>query len=75
MCGIAGYVALDGSVPPREPIEGMLASLRHRGPDGFGIYRGDSCVLGHARLSIIDLEGGWQPIFNENRDVAITFNG
>ena len=75
MCGIAGYVALDGSVPPREPIEPMLASLRHRGPDGFGIYYGDSCVLGHARLSIIDLEGGWQPIFNENRDVAITFNG
>jgi asparagine synthase (glutamine-hydrolysing) len=75
MCGIAGYVALDGSVPPREPIEPMLASLRHRGPDGFGIYCGDSCVLGHARLSIIDLEGGWQPIFNENRDVAITFNG
>ena len=75
VCGIAGYVALDGSVPPREPIEPMLASLRHRGPDGFGIYRGDSCVLGHARLSIIDLEGGWQPIFNENRDVAVTFNG
>jgi asparagine synthase (glutamine-hydrolysing) len=75
MCGIAGYVALDGSAPPREPIEPMLATLRHRGPDGFGIYRGDSCVLGHARLSIIDLEGGWQPIFNEDRDVAITFNG
>ena len=75
MCGIAGYVALDGSAPPREPIEPMLASLRHRGPDGFGIYCGDSCVLGHARLSIIDLEGGWQPIFNENREIAITFNG
>ena len=75
MCGIAGYVAFDGSVPPREPIEPMLATLRHRGPDGFGIYYGDSCVLGHARLSIIDLEGGWQPIFNENRDIAVTFNG
>jgi len=75
MCGIAGYVALDGSMPPRETIEYMLATLRHRGPDGFGIYYGDSCVLGHARLSIIDLEGGWQPIFNENRDVAVTFNG
>ena len=75
MCGIAGYVALDGSIPPREPIDFMLASLRHRGPDGFGIYSGDSCVLGHARLSIIDLEGGWQPIFNEKRDVVITFNG
>jgi len=75
MCGIAGYVAFDGSMPPRETIERMLAALRHRGPDGFGIYYGERCVLGHARLSIIDLEGGWQPIFNEKRDVAVTFNG
>jgi len=75
MCGIAGYVALDGPMPPRETIDRMLATLRHRGPDGFGIYYGDDCVLGHARLSIIDLEGGWQPIFNENRDIAVTFNG
>jgi len=75
MCGIAGYIALDGSMPPRETIDRMLAALRHRGPDGFGIYYGDSCVLGHARLSIIDLEGGWQPIFNEKRDIAVTFNG
>ncbi|RJP24111.1 MAG: asparagine synthase (glutamine-hydrolyzing) [Deltaproteobacteria bacterium] len=75
MCGIAGYVAFDGPMPPPETIERMLATLRHRGPDGFGIHYGERCVLGHARLSIIDLEGGWQPIFNENRDVAVTFNG
>lgn len=75
MCGIAGYLSLDGKVPEREPIERMLTSIRHRGPDGFGVFYGDRCVLGHARLSIIDLEGGWQPIFNEDRRLAITFNG
>ncbi len=75
MCGIAGYIALDGGVVPRDAIEPMLVSLRHRGPDGFGVYIGESCVLGHARLSIIDLEGGWQPIFNENGNLAVTFNG
>jgi len=75
MCGIAGYMSFDGSPVPKEPIEPMLISIRHRGPDGFGAYIGDSCVLGHARLSIIDLEGGWQPLFNEDRRLAVTFNG
>lgn len=75
MCGIAGYCSTDGHAVPRERIEPMLNSLRHRGPDGFGIYFGMQCVLGHARLSIIDLEGGWQPITNEDENVVITFNG
>lgn len=75
MCGIAGYLSVDGASVPRDPIEPMVTSLRHRGPDGFGIYFDDLCVLGHARLSVIDIEGGWQPIFNEDRRLAITFNG
>ena len=53
----------------------MLVSLRHRGPDGFGILKKKQCVLGHARLAIIDLEGGWQPITNEDGRIAVTFNG
>ncbi len=75
MCGIAGYLNLDGSPAPRERIEPMLLCLRHRGPDGFGVYVGPECVIGHARLSIIDIAGGWQPIFNEAGNLAITFNG
>lgn len=75
MCGIAGYFTTVDCRLPREPVEPMLASLRHRGPDGFGIMYHDQCVLGHARLSIIDLEGGWQPIFNEDGRLAVTFNG
>jgi asparagine synthase (glutamine-hydrolysing) len=49
--------------------------LRHRGPDGYGLYRDDHVGLGHARLSIIDLERGHQPIHNEDRSVWLTFNG
>lgn len=75
MCGIAGYFASDGKEVSRGSIEPMLASLRHRGPDGFGIMEKKRCILGHARLSIIDLDGGWQPISNEDGRIAVTFNG
>lgn len=75
MCGIAGYITTDGEAVSGDAIEPMLAALRHRGPDGFGILRRRRCVLGHARLSIIDLEGGWQPICNEDGRIAVTFNG
>lgn len=53
----------------------MLKALQHRGPDGFGVYSDTRCVLGHARLSIIDIDGGWQPIFNEDSTLAVVFNG
>ena len=53
----------------------MISQLRHRGPDGFGFYSDDSIGLAHARLSIIDLEGGWQPIHNEDKTVWVVFNG
>jgi asparagine synthase (glutamine-hydrolysing) len=75
MCGIAGYYSTNREPVPASPIEPMLTSIRHRGPDGFGIYASDQCVLGHARLSIIDLEGGSQPMFNEDSRFAVTFNG
>jgi len=76
MCGIAGFFSLDGRGSlPLESIERMVASLRHRGPDAWGIYIDDRTGLGHARLSIIDLEGGDQPIHNEDESLWIVYNG
>jgi asparagine synthase (glutamine-hydrolysing) len=53
----------------------MIERLHHRGPDGFGFYEDGQVGLAHARLSIIDLEGGGQPIHNEDRSVWVVFNG
>ncbi len=77
MCGIAGIVNLSREQPPpdRELLEGMVRALEHRGPDGYGVYRDSQVALGHARLSIIDLAGGWQPMANERGTTWITFNG
>jgi len=75
LCGIAGYFSADGRPVERGPVEPMLKALQHRGPDGFCVYADPRCVLGHARLSIIDLEGGWQPLFNEDRTRAVICNG
>jgi asparagine synthase (glutamine-hydrolysing) len=76
MCGIAGKINF--SPDPEismESLQGMIALLKHRGPDGFGFYRDRNVGLAHARLSIIDLEGGAQPIHNEDRSCWIVFNG
>ncbi len=75
MCGIAGIV--DHSPPESKEhlLRRMLGLIRHRGPDAFGIYRDEDVGLGSARLSILDLEGGDQPIHNENRSVWIVYNG
>src|SRR3954447_9552466 len=80
MCGIAGYVQRTTSSDARSFIEPMLDALAHRGPDGHGVWRGQTTdgwaiVLGHRRLSIIDLEGGRQPMGNEDGSVQITYNG
>jgi asparagine synthase (glutamine-hydrolysing) len=76
MCGIAGIVNLKKEREiSRTTLEGMISVLRHRGPDGVGFYRDRRVGLAHARLSIIDLEGGRQPMHNEDRSVWITFNG
>jgi asparagine synthase (glutamine-hydrolysing) len=76
MCGIAGYFQIDGyAQPDRELIGRMIGSIRHRGPDEFGVYLDQKCVLGHARLSIIDLSTGQQPLCNEDGTVWIVFNG
>jgi asparagine synthase (glutamine-hydrolysing) len=76
MCGIAGQLNLSrDSEISMELLEDMIAALRHRGPDGFGFYRDDKIGLAHARLSIIDLEGGRQPMHNEDKGCWIIFNG
>jgi len=75
MCGIAGYFNIHGERPDRSILERMIVSLKHRGPDGCGFYNGNGVGLGHARLSIIDLSSGWQPLTNEDSSLWITFNG
>ena len=77
MCGIAGMVALgDNAAPPGlDQLTVMAGALRHRGPDEFGIYRDRRAGLSHARLSIIDLAGGQQPLSNEDGTLWIVFNG
>lgn len=74
MCGICGVKSL-GPPPDQAVVEDMIDALRHRGPDGAGFYRDDEVALGHTRLAIIDVDGGAQPMPNENGDVWVTFNG
>lgn len=76
MCGICGYLHLNrGTLSPPEVLERMCLALRHRGPDDQGIFVDSYVALGQRRLSIIDLAGGHQPLFNEDGDIAIVFNG
>lgn len=73
MCGIAGFSLK--AAPPQGLLEAMTRTLAHRGPDGEGFFCEGGFGLGHRRLSIIDVEGGAQPLFNEDRSVAVIFNG
>jgi asparagine synthase (glutamine-hydrolysing) len=76
MCGICGIVRPGGLTPDdNASVRAMTAMLRHRGPDGVGIWHDAQAAFGHARLAIIDLAGGYQPMFNETGDVAVVFNG
>ncbi len=76
MCGIAGYLELkEPKKPDHQLINKMISSIRHRGPDEFGAYFDNYCSMGHARLSIIDLASGSQPLSNENNNLWIVYNG
>jgi asparagine synthase (glutamine-hydrolysing) len=75
MCGITGILRTDGAPADRGLVERMTACIKHRGPDGAGLHMDREVGLGHRRLSIIDLEGGSQPIFNEDSTIAVVFNG
>lgn len=79
MCGIAGVVALGRSTvdkrPTMEQVRKMCDSMVHRGPDDAGYFVQDAVALGMRRLSIIDADGGQQPISNETGTVVTVFNG
>jgi len=75
MCGICGVFDLKGAPVDRPLVERMTSAIRHRGPDGEGFHVQGPIGLGHRRLSIIDLEGGAQPITNEDDSLHIIFNG
>ena len=76
MCGIAGVIHRDLDRPvPRALLQRLCATLQHRGPDEEGLFVQGGVGLGMRRLSIIDLSGGQQPIFNEDGSKVIVFNG
>jgi asparagine synthase (glutamine-hydrolysing) len=75
MCGIAGLAGTRVSPDDALLVQHMCRAIAHRGPDDSGLHVGAGVLLGHSRLSILDLEGGHQPISNEDGTVWVTFNG
>jgi asparagine synthase (glutamine-hydrolysing) len=79
VCGICGVAFASGSKEAASRVRAMAAAMFHRGPDEEGFLTGDArapgLALGMRRLSIIDLAGGQQPVWNETRDVAVIYNG
>src|SRR5258708_13960334 len=73
MCGVAGFIGF-GS---RQDLEAMTAALSHRGPDGSGLWVSAHApvFLGHRRLSIVDLEGGAQPLWDAAGEIGVVYNG
>lgn len=74
MCGIAALVTPEVR-PAADTVARMVAALRHRGPDSQATHRFDRCTLGSARLSVVDVEGGKQPILSTDGSAGICFNG
>ncbi len=77
MCGIAGVMHFADRYPPPsvDLLQAMIRSIQHRGPDEFGVYRDAHAGLASARLSIVDLATGQQPMSNEDETLWIVFNG
>ncbi len=75
MCGIVGFTHNKGKMYEVSVLERMMERIAHRGPDGSGIYFDCNIALGHRRLSIIDIEGGDQPMKNEDKSLVCVFNG
>jgi asparagine synthase (glutamine-hydrolysing) len=75
MCGIAGIITKKISENHVESVERMLTSMIHRGPDGQGNYNDARICMGMRRLSIIDIHGGWQPLYNEDKSLVLIMNG
>ena len=75
MCGIAGFLAPPGRRADRRLVEAMVATLRHRGPDSVGYHVEGRVALGVARLRVLDLATGDQPLANEDGSVQVVLNG
>jgi asparagine synthase (glutamine-hydrolysing) len=75
MCGIAGIIQTQGRTPDPARLQAMITTLVHRGPDAKGMHIDNRAGLAHARLSIIDLAGGTQPMSTSDGSLSITFNG
>jgi asparagine synthase (glutamine-hydrolysing) len=75
MCGVAGIIDYTSQVNTIDDIKQMLRSISYRGPDGSGIYQSSFASLGNVRLSIIDIDGGQQPLCDQSGRFWIVFNG
>ncbi len=75
MCGIVGFVDRSNTTQKEQVVKEMMDTIAHRGPNSSGQFIDEGVALGFRRLSIIDLEGGSQPIYNEDETKIITFNG
>ena len=77
MCGIFGYYNLDGNSIPHKDIISMGESIKHRGPDGQGIYYDEqlAIALGNQRLAILDVENGQQPFVSDDESIVVVQNG
>ncbi|HEU5411605.1 MAG TPA: asparagine synthase (glutamine-hydrolyzing) [Candidatus Acidoferrales bacterium] len=75
MCGICGIIGKEEQAMAAERVRAMMHAMVHRGPDGQGFLAAPGVSIGMRRLSIIDLPGGQQPIWNEDRTLALIFNG
>lgn len=75
MCGFVGIIDKNSKKDKKKIIKDMADKIKHRGPDAEGYFIDENVALGHRRLSIIDLKGGDQPLYNENKDMALVFNG
>lgn len=75
MCGITGIMVPVGTELDQSLVRAMTNEIAHRGPDGDGYYFGQTVALGHRRLSIIDIEGGVQPMYCSDRQVILSYNG
>ena len=73
MCGICGMAG--EKVEESEILKRMMDKMHHRGPDGEGMYQSEHAALGFKRLSIIDLDHGDQPMYNEDDSLVLVFNG
>ena len=77
MCGLCGFTGeiIDRDQRSKEVIKTMTDKITHRGPDSSGFFVNQDIAMGFRRLSIIDLEAGDQPIYNEDKTLVLTFNG